>query len=466
MAVNRSDINFVKPATVTDTSSNGGRMSYGMIANRVKFNLFPRVTKSERVNGITRYRKQYMWNKAAGNAAAYAVLAYNLIPSPAGDRFYIAKGTQTDTQTDINSGYEFVTGGALAAALTAGAQSIQVAFESNDGVINNNAKLAINSHILNSQTVANTVKSYDAVYYNGSTWITQAAPSVDQEDQYPYGTYLGSNKVFSYNTNGSLEYLTTQNNSYTGEVTGTGNGSTTVFSATLTHVPVEKSSITVHHTRGTVPYTATANDSGVITGTNIASGSINYESGAINITFTLAPDNATNITVDYTERCYTYSGNTATIKTVEQVANNYATANTYVAMCLDLGDIVTSLSNKVLASAGGSFNETNVTLNNAGTVEDTFTLTFTSGSAFTCSGVLEGAVGSGTTGGTFAPTNANVAAAYFSISSSAFSGVFITGDTVQFKTHPAAAPMWFKEVVPSDTGAFSENGLVTEYYIE
>ncbi|MBF0607687.1 MAG: hypothetical protein HQL61_09090 [Magnetococcales bacterium] len=466
MAVNRSDILFVKSATVTDTSSNGGRMSYNTVPNRVKFNLFPRVTKSERTNGITRYRKQYMWNKAIGNEAAYSVLAYPLIPSPAGDRFYMAKGTQADTQSAIDATYEFVSAGTLTANLTAGTQSIQIAFESNDCTINNGAKLVINSNVIIEQTVANTVKAYTAVYYNGSQWIAQAAPSVDQEDQYPYGTYLGSNKVFSYNINGNIEYLTTQNNAYTGEIIGSGNGSTTVFSATLTHPPIKKSSITVHHTQGTVPYTATDNGNGVITGTNIASGSINYETGEISLTFTLAPDNATSITVDYTERCYTYSGNTATVKTVEQVANNYNTANTYATPCLELGDIVTSLSNKVVTSAGGSFNEANVTLNNAGTVEDTFTLTFTSSSAFTCASVSEGSVGTGTTSGTFAPTNPNTANAYFSVPSSCFSGVWTTGDMVQFKTHPAAAPLWIKEVVPAGTSAFSENGFVSEFEIE
>ncbi|MES0334900.1 MAG: hypothetical protein SFH39_00865 [Candidatus Magnetobacterium sp. LHC-1] len=119
-----------------------------------------------------------------------------------------------------------------------------------------------------------------------------------------------------------------------------------------------------------------------------------------------------------------------------------------------------------MTSAGGSFNEANVTLNNAGTVEDTFTLTFTSSSAFTCASVSEGSVGIGTTSGTFAPTNPNTANAYFSVPSSCFSGVWTTGDTVQFKTHPAAAPLWIKEVVPAGTSAFSENGFVSEFEIE
>ncbi|KJU85464.1 hypothetical protein MBAV_002341 [Candidatus Magnetobacterium bavaricum] len=353
----------------------------------------------------------------------------------------------------------------MAAAITAGAQTVQIAFESNDCVIDNNTKLAISSNVMTGQTVASTVKSYDSVFYNGSQWIAQTAPTVDDEDKYPYGTYLGSNKVFSYNTAGTLEYLTTQNNSYTGEIIGIGNGSTTVFTNTLLHIPVVKNSITLKHTQGTV-YTATDNGSGVIAGTNIAVGFINYETGVINVTFTLAPDNATNITVDYTERCYTWSGNTATIKTVEQVANNYVTANGYAAMCLELGDLVTSLTDKVIVSASGTFNEANVTLNNVGCVEDTFTLTFTSATAFTCAGTYEGSIGSGTVGTTFAPTNPTVAAAFFSIPSSCWGGSWATGNTVQFKTHPSAYPLWFKEVVPVGTSAFSENGLVTEYYIE
>ena len=78
MGVAKPDIVYVKPATVTDTSANGGRKSYNAIPNRTKYNLFPRVTRAERIAGITRYRKEYIWNKNTALETAGSVMAYLL----------------------------------------------------------------------------------------------------------------------------------------------------------------------------------------------------------------------------------------------------------------------------------------------------------------------------------------------------------------------------------------------------
>jgi hypothetical protein len=100
MAVSRTDLSFVKSATVSDGSANGGRMSNIAVQNRVKYNLFPRITRAEREVGVTRYRKEFLWNKNTSGDTAYGVLLYLIYPSPGGDRFRIASGTQLDTQAD------------------------------------------------------------------------------------------------------------------------------------------------------------------------------------------------------------------------------------------------------------------------------------------------------------------------------------------------------------------------------
>ncbi len=355
-------------------------------------------------------------------------------------------------------------GGALNSAITAGGQSAAIMFESNDYAIDNNKTLVINSHFLTGQTIDTGVKSFEAVYYNGTKWIRQDAPNADAEDVYPYGTYLGSNKVFSFNANGHDETLTTQNVSYADEVLYVGTGSQTVFAGQATdHTPVKASTVSVKYTIGAQNYTATDNGSGAITGTSISSGTINYETGAVDITFSTAPANSTNITVDYTERCYVWSGNVCTIKTVEQFANNYTTANTYCALPVVIGDIKTSYSNKTITGSG-TFDETKIIFDNRGTVEDTFT--FTSATAFNCVGTLEGSIGTGAITSAFTPTNANVGQKYFQIPANAWGGTWATGNTLQIKTHPAAAPIWLKEVVPAGTGAYSENGTLMVVYVE
>ena len=83
-----------------------------------------------------------------------------------------------------------------------------------------------------------------------------------------------------------------------GEVIGTGDGTTTSFSDTLAHPKVYPGTLTVHYTISSTDYTATDDGNGNISGTD-CSGTINYDTGAISLTFTTAPDNGTNITADY-----------------------------------------------------------------------------------------------------------------------------------------------------------------------
>lgn len=89
----------------------------------------------------------------------------------------------------------------------------------------------------------------------------------------------------------------------TGESVGAGNGSTTTFNHTLAGVAgstglnprVIPGSVTI--AAGSV--TATDNGAGALSGTGISSGTINYQTGAVSITFSSAPANALAITAAY-----------------------------------------------------------------------------------------------------------------------------------------------------------------------
>ena len=73
-----------------------------------------------------------------------------------------------------------------------------------------------------------------------------------------------------------------------------GNGSTKVFAFTSSKIPVVVSSVTISYTVGSTDYEATDDGAGVITGTGLT-GTIDYSTGAIALTFTTAPDNDTTI---------------------------------------------------------------------------------------------------------------------------------------------------------------------------
>ena len=68
---------------------------------------------------------------------------------------------------------------------------------------------------------------------------------------------------------------------------GTGNGSQVTFTGTLAPIPIYPSSVFVQDTTSGI--TALDNGNGTLSGTGITSGTINYDTGAISVTFSAAP---------------------------------------------------------------------------------------------------------------------------------------------------------------------------------
>lgn len=81
----------------------------------------------------------------------------------------------------------------------------------------------------------------------------------------------------------------------TGESVGTGNGSTTNFTHTAVHLAVVPGTVTI--TAGAV--VATDDGNGVLSGTGIAAGTINYATGAVSITYSAAPVSSLALTMAY-----------------------------------------------------------------------------------------------------------------------------------------------------------------------
>jgi len=418
MALELEDIKFFKSQMVTDTEENGGRMDETkQIISNVKYNLFPRVTYLERTNGYTRYRKEFISNRNADNEKAYGALYALMMHQNGQDRFYIRPGSMTDTQSDIESQTEWYGGGKLASDVVAGATEIQIEFQADDYTILNNSQIVI-------------------------------------------GTYHSSSDSFV-----DISVCRTANDEHS-DTQQQGDGSTTSFSRTLNHHPVLKNSYTISYTIDGTTYTGQDDGEGNITGEHISSGSINYETGERSVEFDTPPDVDTGLTDNYTEQCYSFSGNVATIKLAEQVPRDYSAEDSYAGVALELGDLFCYLFDLNKNSTNGTFDESLIQLENLGTVYDEWTITFQDATTFTCTALYEGSQPNGSINSDYSPINPRTGRPFFTIPPTCWGGSWQAGDSLTFKTHPSAKAIWWKEQVPAGTPREPNNKVYAEWLVE
>jgi hypothetical protein len=407
MPLSIADMQYLKPATVTNGNTNGGRMNESqVIVSGATNNLFDRITEAERVAGLTRYRKFFIANRNAADLPGYSGLFCSKVAPDGGDRVYVSNGTQRDTAVDLTGFIEWVGAGTLAQPIQAADEEIQVAFRANDYEVPNARAILIT---------------------NGTT----------------------------------TDFATTAHEGITDEVVGTGQSS---YSVTLATTPIDKASLVISYLISSTPYTATDDGLGIITGTGITSASIDYATGDLSIT---GSTTLLTVTATYAKQCFTWTGNTATITLAGQVANAYATNNTNVGVCIFLTQLAPTADSKIVTSGtGGTFDLSAVALENRGTVEDDFTITFTGATAFTISGLYEGALQTGSVNSEYAPLNPRTTRPLVTIPVAAWGGTFASGNTVAFSTHPAALGIWIKNIIPAGTSGAARDTDTGYLFVE
>lgn len=154
-------------------------------------------------------------------------------------------------------------------------------------------------------------------------------------------------------------------------------------------------------------------------------------------------------------------GDVVTITLAEPLVNGYSEADTRVSSLYEPDNIEATVSDFVVTTAGsGDFDDTELTPHSIGGIEQTWTLTWTGAAAFNIVGDTVGALGAFTNGGGAAPNNPAFGEPYFTLSTAGFSGVWAAADTIVFKTHPAAVPVWIKRVVPAGSAANANNSAI------
>lgn len=152
---------------------------------------------------------------------------------------------------------------------------------------------------------------------------------------------------------------------------------------------------------------------------------------------------------------------TLTLNASQSISNSYTAdqSTVIVSACIVKGDLKPSESDWSVASMGGTYDHGTypVGLYNIGTVDDEWTLIFTSATAFSVSGLYSGNVGAGNISTDFNPLNGT--SYFFKLEQEGFGGTWQTGDTITFKTISATVPVWAKEIVPAGSVAYTGNGI-------
>lgn len=144
-----------------------------------------------------------------------------------------------------------------------------------------------------------------------------------------------------------------------------------------------------------------------------------------------------------------WSGEKATIIVDGVIGSSFVAEETIVSAILPLNDITPTITDWFETSSAGTYNEETypVILYNIGSITESWTLTFTSSTEFTVTGAVTGSLGNGTITGNFVPEN--IIGYYFNLNRYGWSGSWVAGDTITFKTTHAAQGVWIKESVPA-----------------
>lgn len=128
MPILNTEVKWYRSKSVSDLSSNGGRMSSSESVTNVKNNIFPDVPQAERTAGSLKYRKMFIKFANDADLAASLVKVFVEKLTQGGDSITIFPGTQTDIQSGIGSPRLYGCG-TLNANVSAGASTMTVMTE-------------------------------------------------------------------------------------------------------------------------------------------------------------------------------------------------------------------------------------------------------------------------------------------------------------------------------------------------
>jgi hypothetical protein len=162
----------------------------------------------------------------------------------------------------------------------------------------------INDIVIGIGNGSQTLFTYSLPYFpikpgNVKVSFTSGLVEYTVEDDYN-GNMIGSNAEGTINYQTGQITINTDFYKLSQESIGTGTGAQLVFNKTLsaTDIPVKKGSFSVSYIINGTTLIAVDNGSGTISG-NLCTGTINYITGNIQLTFSIAPANGTDIVASF-----------------------------------------------------------------------------------------------------------------------------------------------------------------------
>lgn len=157
MTILATELKAFYPATISDASANGGRVSFSPITSAALQNVFPHVFRAERLAGSTKHRKIFFRVNNDADETLYAPSIRLHAPTVGGDRVYFRVGTQRNTQGDLTGSERKFGVGTLKTTVTAGGSTLVVTVEdaSLTGIFQNGDKIRVTDKASPSSTSGN-----------------------------------------------------------------------------------------------------------------------------------------------------------------------------------------------------------------------------------------------------------------------------------------------------------------------
>lgn len=153
------------------------------------------------------------------------------------------------------------------------------------------------------------------------------------------------------------------------------------------------------------------------------------------------------------------TGTTVSLVTSNAYTLSFAyAAGSKVTSIINLPDINATVASVTNSSINGTFASGYIGLDATGGIEQMWTVSFTSSTAYTVVGDTLGLIGTGTKSTLFTASNSAFSGHnYFTLPSTCWGGTFVTNDRVTFTTHPSAQAIWLKRVIPQNCSLSTDN---------